>query len=145
MTQCDDCKKMKKADNCIECAVEAKEEKAELESKYKALEKSFEGTKNAYKQQKAKQQEKVRVIGVNLQDAENDKKRLLGLLKNRTQQLDEQEERTIAFMKKHSDMLTVLINAKKELEENGRFGKRKETIAVVWNMIDDAIEADRRS
>lgn len=145
MTQCEDCKKMKKADNCIECAVEAKEEKARIEAEYRALKKSFEGTKNAYKQQKAKQQEKVRVIGVNLQDTENDKKRLLGLLKNRTQQLDEQEERTIAFMKRHSDFLTILQSVRKELIEGGRFGKRKETIAVVWNMIDDAIEADRRS
>ena len=145
MTQCEDCKKMKKADNCIECAVKAKEEKAKIEVKYKALEKSFEGTKNAYKQQKAKQQEKVRVIGVNLQDAENDKKRLLAQLDKRNQQLYRSEERTLAFMKRHSDMLTVLINAKRELEEGGSFGKRKTTIAVTWNMITDAIDSDRRS
>jgi chromosome segregation ATPase len=136
---------MKKADNCIECAVEAKKEVAKIEAEYRALKKSFEGTKNAYKQQKAKQQEKVRVIGVNLQDAENDKKRLLTQLDKRTQQLDRSEEAYSVLFKRHDNLFSVLMNAKTELEENSRFGKRKETIAVVWNMIDDAIEADKRS
>jgi transcription elongation GreA/GreB family factor len=118
---------------------------AKIEAEYRALKKSFEGTKNAYKQQKAKQQEKVRVIGVSLQDAENDKKRLLSQLDKRTQQLDRSEEAYSVLFKRHDNLFSVLMNAKTELEENSKFGKRKETIAVVWNMIDDAIEADKRS